>query len=204
MPSSHKYQLNEISELIALTDPKSTLDIGIGFGKYGFLAREYLELWDGREKYNDWKRQIDGIEACKDYITPIHDLIYDQIYIGNAINILSTLKENYDLILLIDIIEHFTYDEGMKLLGLCEKHGRNIVISTPLETSDQGSTFGNPYETHKFQWKKKHFEKFTTKFFLPNAQSLIIYIGEDANKVKSKIKVRTIFQIKTLFQYLLI
>ena len=50
MPSSHYFQLNEIVDLIALTNPVKVLDIGVGFGKYGFLAREYLELWkDGGE-----------------------------------------------------------------------------------------------------------------------------------------------------------
>ncbi|MBA7570185.1 hypothetical protein ES708_11933 [subsurface metagenome] len=33
MPSSHWYQLNEIMELIILTQPKSILDVGVGFGK---------------------------------------------------------------------------------------------------------------------------------------------------------------------------
>ncbi|MCK4786738.1 MAG: hypothetical protein KAV87_23470, partial [Desulfobacteraceae bacterium] len=85
MPSSHWYQLNEIMELIILTQPKSILDVGVGFGKYGFLSREYLELFDGREKFDDWKRTIDGIEIFKDYITSLNKMIYDKIYIGNAL-----------------------------------------------------------------------------------------------------------------------
>ena len=75
MPTSHFYQLNEIVELVTLTNPKSVLDIGIGFGKYGFLLREYLELRDGRNKYNDWKRRIDGIEVFEEYLTPVHHFI---------------------------------------------------------------------------------------------------------------------------------
>ncbi|MBA7677027.1 hypothetical protein ES703_85275 [subsurface metagenome] len=39
MPTSYYSQLNEIMELIVLTDPKSILDVGVGFGKYGFLSR---------------------------------------------------------------------------------------------------------------------------------------------------------------------
>ena len=54
MPFSHFTQLNTILELITLTDPMSMLDIGVGFGKYGVLAREYLELRDGREAYSPW------------------------------------------------------------------------------------------------------------------------------------------------------
>ena len=53
---------------------------------------------------------IDGIEACPEYITPHHKLIYNNIYIGDALNIIHTIKQNYDLILLIDIFEHFSYE----------------------------------------------------------------------------------------------
>jgi len=121
MPSSHWYQLNEIMELIIFTQPKSILDVGIGFGKYGFLLREYLELYDGREEYNDWKRTIDGIEIFKNYITSLNKMIYDKIYIGDALDILPTLDKKYDLILLVDILEHFDYDDGIRLLKMCEQ-----------------------------------------------------------------------------------
>ena len=88
MPSSIPQQLNDIVELIIDTNPKSILDVGVGFGKYGFLSREYLELWDGRGQYKDWRRRIDGIEAFKEYLTPIHDFVYNHVYVGNVLDIL--------------------------------------------------------------------------------------------------------------------
>ena len=188
MPTSDFSQLNDIVKLIVLTNPKTILDIGVGFGKYGFLSREYLELWDGRDKYNDWKRQIDGIEVFKKYLTPVHDFIYDHVYIGNAVDILPTLETKYDLILLIDILEHFDYKDGMKLLEECTRRGRNIVIATPKDIGSQKDSFGNPFEIHKFQWRRKHFDKFANRFFLPHSISLICYIGDDASRVISKVK----------------
>jgi hypothetical protein len=203
MPTSHYFQLNEIVRLIVLTNPKKILDVGVGFGKYGFLSREYLELSDGQEKYNKWKRRIDGIEVFKGYITPIHELIYNHIYIGNAINILPTLKTKYDLILLVDVLEHFNYKEGVKLLEECKKRGKNIIISTPKKIGSQKKTFGNPFETHKFQWQAKHFEKFVSKFFIPNDYSLICFIGEDAFRVKKVFKNSQIkAKIKKIFPFL--
>jgi hypothetical protein len=193
MPTSRYSKLSEIMELVVLTDPESILDIGVGFGKYGFLSREYLELWDGREKYDDWKVRIEGIEVFKGYSTPVYDFIYDRIHIGNAIDILPDLKTNYDLILLIDILEHFDYKEGIKLLEECKERGRNIIISTPKNIGSQKDAFGNPFETHKFQWRKKHFDKFANKFFVRNDYSLICHIGDDALRIrkvliKAKIK----------------
>ena len=179
MPTSHPYQLNELTRIIMLVDPKTILDIGVGFGKYGFLSREYLELWDGREKYNDWKRQIDGVEAFKGYLNPIHDYVYNHIFIGNAIDVLPTLKTKYDLILLIDILEHFDYKGGIELLEECQKCAKNILISTPLKVNRQSGSFGNNFEEHKFQWQKKHFDNFPNKLIIPHFESLIVFIGTD-------------------------
>ena len=175
-------------ELIVNCDPKSVLDVGVGFGKYGFLSREYLELWDGRSDYKNWKRQIDGIEVFSDYLTPVHNYIYDHIYQGNAFDVLPNLEKKYDLILLIDVLEHFEQQQGYEILLECIKHGKNMIISTPKNIGNQKDAFGNVFETHRFQWKKENFEKFDKKFFLPNKLSLIYFIGDDALIVKSKIK----------------
>ena len=131
MPSSHLHQINEIMELIFNSKPKSLLDIGVGFGKYGFLSREYLELGDGRQKYNDWKIQIDGIEVFTEYLTPIHKFIYNEIFEGNALDILPTLKTKYDLILLIDVFSLFFVITGDRVcaktcLNMCQKEKKTF------------------------------------------------------------------------------
>jgi hypothetical protein len=43
------------------------MEIGVGFGKYGLLLREYLEIWGEGEVYEDWLRKIDGIEIFEAY-----------------------------------------------------------------------------------------------------------------------------------------
>ena len=184
VPSSHFYQLNEVVELIFLTSPMSVLDVGIGFGKYGFLCREYLDLLDGREKVNDWKRRIDGIEIFENYITPLQKKIYDHIYIGNALDILPNLNKTYDLILLIDIIEHCDYKDGEKLLELCRQHGKNVIVSTPKMDIPQPTMFGNPFEAHKAYYGKKFFRKYRDKIFISNFFSLIVYLGENTQAIK--------------------
>jgi hypothetical protein len=185
MPTSHLYQLNEIMELIVLTRPTAILDIGAGFGKYGLLAREYLEFWDGRQEYHNWKSQIDGIEVFKDYITPVHNFVYNEIYIGNAMDVLPSLKTQYDIILLIDVFEHFNYDDGMNLLNECNRHSKNIIISVPKDIGPTGrEAYGNIFEAHRFQWQKKHFHRFDNKVFVPNQYSLICYIGDNFRNIK--------------------
>jgi len=183
MPSSHPYQLNEILELIIETNPGKLLDIGIGFGKYGFLSREYLELWDPDAVYGSRKRQIDGIEAFEPYLTPLHRLIYDRIFTGDAREVLPALTDHYDLILMIDVFEHFTYEDGLKVLEECMRCGRNILISVPRMMSVQDEVYGNPFETHRYNWRRKDFSGIPDKFFLYNAKSIICFIGEDSQRI---------------------
>lgn len=190
MPSSHHYQLNDIIEIIMLTNPGKLLDIGIGFGKYGLLAREYLDLWKEGADYQNRTVQIDGIEAFEPYITPVHKFIYDNIFIGNALEILPGLRDRYDLVLLIDVFEHFSYDDGRKLLEQCRKASKNILISVPLLMSEQEAVFGNPYEEHMYAWKKKDLRHIPDKFFITNMKSLICFIGEDSSRVRDLLKKR--------------
>ncbi len=184
MPSSQLSQLTDIIELIIFTNPKTILDIGVGFGKYGYLSREYLDVWSRKKDYNKWTVRIDGIEAFEQYLTPAHNYIYDHIYIGNAINILPTLIINYDLILIIDVLEHLDYNEGLIFLKECIKCGKNLIVSTPKAIGTQDIVFNNPYERHKFQWGKKHFNDFINRCFIPNDISLICYIGENTPKLR--------------------
>ncbi len=188
MPTSHPQQINEVMELIISTNPQSMLDVGIGFGKYGFLSREYLELWDGRESYNDWKRQIDGVEIFEEYITPIQKQIYSQIFVGNALDIVPDLKTKYDLILLMDVIEHFTKEDGEKLLRDCMKVGRNVIISTPKDIGSQGDAFDNHYESHISQWRDEDFAPYGRGFSIYNHDSHLYYMGESAAELEKSVR----------------
>lgn len=101
-PTSHPMQINEVLHLIMTLNPRSLLDMG--FSKFGFLAREYLELWNWREAYGDWQRREDGLKAHESYITPLQKQIYNQIHSGDVSQMLPSLTQRYDLILLIDVI----------------------------------------------------------------------------------------------------
>jgi len=190
MPSSHSDQLNEIMELILETKPGKLLDIGVGYGKYGFLSREYLELWDPGATYGSRKHRIDGIEAFPGYLTPVHDQVYDTIYTGNALEVLPTIREHYDLILMIDVLEHFTRDDGMKVLEWCRQKGRNILVSVPRAMSVQEDIYGNVFETHRYNWKRRDFSFLPDKFFRYNYRSTICYIGDDSQRIRKIVRKR--------------
>lgn len=178
MPTSHPFQLNQIMHLVIQQKPESVLEIGVGFGKYGLLLREYLEIWGEGEEYSDFKRQIDGIEIYEPYILAHHEQIYDRIYKGNALDILPEL-EQYDLILLIDVLEHFDYDDAVRLLSLCQEKSKAIIISTPKDIGQQEGGYGNVYETHRSQWTRQLLSKTLGRenFFIPNPHSHLVMHG---------------------------
>lgn len=184
MPTSHMYQIADIMELILFTQPQSILDVGTGFGKYGFLSREYLELWDGKQQYCDWKIRIDGIEGYENYVTAVHQFIYNNVYIGNAINILPNLAVKYDLILVIDVLEHFEYNQGRILLKECAQIGKNMIVATPRNIGIQKDIFDNALEMHKSQWTEKDLQFLSNLCFIPNKLSLICYIGERSSQLR--------------------
>jgi hypothetical protein len=183
MPSSQYYQINEIVELIVRLKPASVLEIGPGFGKYGFLCREYLELWDGREAYGDWQCRIDCIEAFEKYITPAHRYLYNKIYTGDALNVLPGIADHYDLVLIVDVLEHFSYGDGRRLLSACKEKAGHLLIASPRSVNAQHEVFENPYEQHRFEWKREHLREFGPAFFAPHHSTLICLIGEDAGRI---------------------
>jgi len=203
MPSSQYNQINEIIEIITRLRPKHLLDIGPGFGKYGVLAREYLELWDGRNLYADWQHRIDCIEGHDKYITSLHRYIYSNIYTGDATRILPGLETRYDLVLMIDVLEHFDQGEGLKILQYLSQRGSHILVSTPKFVNPQDDVFDNPFEIHRSEWKRKDFNSFKSRFIFRHHSFLIVLIGPRAREIgKAVIRRKRYLFLKKNFRFL--
>ena len=156
MPSSTYKALPFILQEIIKTQPGSVLDIGIGFGKWGFLCREYLESWNNRVYPKDWEVQIDGIEIWKDYVErlPWLKTIYNTIHIGDACDVIDKLQ-SYDVIIAGDVIEHIDKTRGISLIKkLAEKARQKLILSIPLGSNWMGNktVAGNPFESHQAIW----------------------------------------------------
>lgn len=177
MPTSDSIQISKIIGLIRKKNPSSILDIGPGFGKYGLLCREYLEIWN-RKAYSKekWKIRIDAIEVFKEYITPIHEYIYNNILIGNAKKLITEINLRYDLILLIDVLEHFNKKDGNKLIKDLRRISNSILLSIPKNIGTQGIMFNNKFEEHKGQWSKEELIISGAKFFLEDDNKYICLI----------------------------
>jgi hypothetical protein len=189
LPSSPHYTISKIMDVVLKLDPYSILDIGTGFGKYGVLCREYLELWDGRQNYHEFLRKIDGVEAHGKYITPLHRFVYNNIYSEDVLTLINRIDYKYDLSLLIDVFEHFDKPAGRLLLEKLLSKSKGVLISIPKKPSAQKNAFNNDYETHRAKWTRKELSSFSNSFFLRDKTHLVVYIGtnESVRKLKKRL-----------------
>lgn len=180
MPVSAYNQLSAIADLIVRINPMKTLDVGMGFGTYGMLVREYLDLWDtaNEAKAYTWKRKLDGIEIFEEYVTPAHRFLYDEIFIGDARAVVPSLKGRYDLAIFADVIEHLPHDDGRALLSALLVVAGTVLVATPRNAKAQGALYGNEHERHVSQWREEDFRQFGDCLFVPNeGGSIICCIG---------------------------
>ncbi|MCG0276860.1 MAG: hypothetical protein L5655_12040 [Thermosediminibacteraceae bacterium] len=159
------------------------------------MIREVLEIPYGRYDKSQWICRVDGVEAFKGYKNPIHEYVYDNIYYTDVMHILDELP-NYDIILLIDVLEHFTKDEGYSLIrSLIKRANKSIIISTPLYPDKQKDYNGNYYEEHKSRWFITDFIEFDYSYkYIPigNNGAQIFNIFKSDNKNSDKILTQSI------------
>ena len=138
----------------------SVLDIGMGFGKWGFLSREYIYTWKKDltlleyRNYKDFR--VDAIEIYPEIITPLQNEIYNEIHIGCATEIIDEV-DDYDLIIMGDVLEHLTKEDGKTLLKKCIKKGKHVVLATPVVFTKGRAVLDNEHEKHKCVWDNDDF-----------------------------------------------
>jgi len=162
MPTSSFSTIPVIAQLIRAQEPSSVLDVGIGFGKWGYMVRELQDIAYERYQPSEWKVTLVGVEAFEKYRTPIWDYIYDSVIIGD-IKDHKELLGKYDLVMFIDVLEHMEHDEGIELLDLVAQAGKQYIASMPAANSPQGAFCGNEFEIHRSvgQWKPSDFGRHT-------------------------------------------
>jgi hypothetical protein len=183
MPSSVPYAMAIIASVARQLRPASVLDVGVGFGKYGYLFREYLDIWElqtvadyGRDH---WKTVIEGVEATPQYITPLHDYIYDRIHVGDITEIIDTLG-TYDVIMMGDVLEHFEKHVGERLLHQLLAHAEKCMLLTfPVDSTRNEDVIGNPYEAHRSAWNRRDFRRFAAvEYKLLEGRTAIVAIAK--------------------------
>lgn len=163
MPSSRPNIVPFVIHLVRQIRPRSILDVGVGFGKWGHLFREYTDINEAerdpaRYQRENWQVRIDGIEGHAAYLTEMHRFLYNEIHTGDAAELLPKLPR-YDLVFLGDIIEHFEKVRGVQLLNAAWDHANKaVIVSTPKFETEQGDLCANELERHRSLWSARDFK----------------------------------------------
>lgn len=130
MPTSRPLHLGELYTKIIEKNYSTFLDVGCGFGKNGFLIREYQEVWKNKYTREHWTSKVDAIEIFEKYLTPVHSYIYDNVHVGNCLDILPGLPK-YDLIICTAMIEHLEKEDAKAIMEMMIEKSSNYYFTIP-------------------------------------------------------------------------
>jgi hypothetical protein len=163
MASSFASQIPTIVHLVQSLAPKRVLDIGKGFGKYGFLLHEYAGI-DNKSRpeptrtlADQSRLHLEAVEVNPSYLWPHLSHIYKAVHVGRIEELYATLPD-YDVVLMIDVIEHLPKEAGRRIVDHFVQRGAAMVVATPKEFFQQ-ELYDSDDEHHVSHWTTRDFEK---------------------------------------------
>ncbi|MBL8027676.1 MAG: class I SAM-dependent methyltransferase [Fibrobacteres bacterium] len=161
MGTSNWQHISKSVEIIRQIGPKKVLDVGVGFGRWGMICREFLDVWENRVKMDQWETEIDGVEIFEANIASYHNLFYSKIHIGDAVDYVDKTDKHYDLIILGDMVEHLEKTRAYQFIECCLDKTDFVLLNIPIgQNWDQAEAYDNPHERHLSNWTIKDFNKF--------------------------------------------
>jgi 2-polyprenyl-3-methyl-5-hydroxy-6-metoxy-1,4-benzoquinol methylase len=149
-------------DAVVRLEPRSVLDVGVGYGKWGFLVREALDFMHGRHARSEFRVRIDGLEAFAPTSSPLYEWVYDRVTFADVADVVDELPA-YDLVIMGDVIEHMPKEVGIRVLESLLKASRNVVVVTPADFFQQ-EVLDNPWEHHKSLWTRSDFARWPYDF----------------------------------------
>jgi hypothetical protein len=138
MGTSERWQIPHVLDIVVNVRPRTVLDVGAGYGKYGILVREYAPI-----------ERVDGLD-----VGPPRYPGYDHFYVGDARELDRLVPPDapvYDLALCLEMIEHLERADVFKILDALTRRARKVLVTTPLGFRRQEYD-ELPYETHRSGW----------------------------------------------------
>lgn len=134
-----------IRHIIKIVRPGRILDIGAGQGKYGKMIRE-LGLADAHTIAVECDPAL--------HTALLADAGYDEVWRITAQQLMDRPGENYELVIMGDVLEHLKHSDGRDLLEFLNYRARLIVIVTPECMPMSSEVF---YVGHNSLWRPDAF-----------------------------------------------
>lgn len=174
MPTSDLRQAFYVVNTVHELPHRTVLDVGPGWGKYAVLLREYL---------NEKPERIGCVEAWAPYVDEHRlDLLYDEIMVGDACDVPQETLDRYELVLMVDVIEHIEKDRALEFLDRCPGY---VVVLTPVDWFQTDEGLPSP-ERHVSHWTCVDFPADRVRSCYEHQAGLFVVLGprpEDAPAV---------------------
>jgi SAM-dependent methyltransferase len=187
MPVSDYHCISDVLDIVEQAKPTSVLDVGCGFGKWGVLCREVLDIYHGNLAKTDWKARIEGVEIYEPYRNPNWEYAYNAVHVMDVFALLGQGKR-YDLILCCDVIEHFEKNVGQRLLDQMLDHAKAVIIVTPRGFFPQDPTYGNDHEEHKSGWEESDFAAYPHLYKVIGFTFMVVLSRDPATLARLKLR----------------
>jgi 2-polyprenyl-3-methyl-5-hydroxy-6-metoxy-1,4-benzoquinol methylase len=122
--------------------PRKVFDLGCGVGAYGKVI-----------KFLDPEVKMIGADGYLQYLASAFTIeCYDVVIRARIENVVGgDVVVPADLVLFMDVLEHFEKPDGEKVLDFLKTYPK-AIISTPMYDYPQGAVDGNELERHRTFW----------------------------------------------------
>lgn len=147
--SKTDWSKNNIAKLFNLPKVESVLDVACGLS----LKSKYIEA-DIRVGVDIYSEYFKHIEATVPYVVIKGDVRkLEEMFI----------PKSFDVVIALDIVEHLTKEEALKLIAECEKIAKiAVIIETPEGYIPQNLDIlghgGHEWQTHRCGWEVQEFK----------------------------------------------
>jgi hypothetical protein len=143
---------DDVLEMIARGDCRTALDIGCG--SYSAIGRFRPRIRTvGVDAFESALAQSRALGQHDDYV------LADILKLSPEALLERVGGQRFDLVTLMDVIEHLPKRQGFELLEACERLTcKYIVVHTPNGFLEQGPEGGNEFQRHLSGWYAHDFE----------------------------------------------
>ena len=128
-----------------LEGARSILDLGCGPNSIvRYLPRRFYSV---------------GVEIFQPYLAEAKRRQIHSDYLRADLRRLELREKSFDAVLLLEVIEHFSKSEALRLLSKAESWARQtIIVGTPQGFVQPGVCDANPFQVHQSGWTKHELE----------------------------------------------
>jgi SAM-dependent methyltransferase len=106
------------------------LDVGVGFGRWGVLLREFCGAGKNGNASEGKRLSVVGIEALQTDAAEHARLFYDQIHFGGVTEVIGRINERWDLIILDAVLKEWSAETTEQALGKALGLSDYVLVSS--------------------------------------------------------------------------